>query len=112
MNLLRGHVAAAGTWPVPWKIFQQEHPAMAAQLVVKWQTDTLPNNAWVVRDDVLPTLAEKFSKALVGMNKTPEGRAMLKKLGISRFEHASDVTYEPVRQYLQVFSGTVRHIEY
>ncbi len=111
-SVLRGHVAAAGTWPVPWQIFRQEFPKLAAQLEVKWQTETLPNNAWVVRDDVPPTLAEKFSKTMVGLNKTQEGRAMLKKLGITRFEHTSDATYEPVRQYLQAFSGSVRHIEY
>ncbi len=26
MNVLLGHVAAAATWPVPWKIFVAEHP--------------------------------------------------------------------------------------
>lgn len=112
INVLRGHVAAGATWPVAWKIFRQENPKLAAQLEVKWQTESLPNNAWVVRDDVPPTLAEKVSKVLVGLNGTPEGRAMLKKMGITRFEYASAETYDPVRQYLKVFSATVRHIDY
>jgi phosphonate transport system substrate-binding protein len=112
MNVLRGHVAAGATWPVPWKVFQQENPEMAAQLQVKWQTDTLPNNGWVVRDDVPPTLAEKVGKELVGLNTTAEGQAMLERLGISRFEHAGNETYRPVQQYLKVFSETVRPIDY
>lgn len=112
INVLRGHVAAGATWSVPWRIFQQDNPGMAAQLQVKWQTDTLPNNAWVVRDDVPPTLAEKVSRVLVGLNGTPEGRAILKKVGITRFEYATAETYQPVRQYLKDFSATVRHIDY
>jgi phosphonate transport system substrate-binding protein len=112
MNVLRGHVAAGGTWPVPWKVFQQENPEMAAQLQVKWQTDTLPNNGWVVRDDVPPALAEKVGKELVGLNMTAEGRAMLERLGVSRFEHAGNETYRPVQQYLKAFSETVRPIDY
>lgn len=112
MNVLRGHVAAGATWTVPWKVFVQENPEMAAQLEAKWQTKTLPNNGWVVRDDVPPTLAEKVGKTLVGLGKTRQGRLMLGRLGITRFEHATDDTYRPVRQYLEVFSETVRHIEY
>jgi len=112
INVLRGHAAAGGTWPMQWKLFRQENPGMAAQLEVKWQTEPLPNNAWVVRDDVPPTLAEKVSKVLVGLNGKSEGRAILKKVGITRFEYASAETYQPVRQYLKAFSTTVRHIDY
>ncbi len=112
MNVLRGHVVAGATWPVPWKTFQQEHPEMAAQLEVKWQTDTLPNNGWVVRNDVPPALAEEVGKALVGLNANQDGRTMLERLGITHFEQATDETYKSVRQYLKVFSETVRPIEY
>jgi phosphonate transport system substrate-binding protein len=112
MNVLLGHVAAGATWPVPWKTFQQENPEMAAQLEVKWQTETLPNNGWVVRDDVSHVLAENVGKALVGMDKTQEGRAMLERLGITCFEHATNETYKPVQRYLKIFSETVRPIDY
>jgi len=112
LSVLRGHAVAGATWYVPWKSFQQEHPRMAAQLEVKWQTETLPNNAWVVRRDISPALTKSVGKALVGLNATEEGRAKLARLGITRFERATDETYTPVRQYLKVFSETVRHIEY
>lgn len=112
MNVLRGHVAAGATWPVPWKAFQQANPEMAAQLQVKWQTETLPNNGWVARDDVQPMLAGKVGKALAALGKTQEGRILLERLGITRFEHATDETYKPVQQFLKVFSETVREIEY
>ncbi len=57
MNVLRGHVAAGATWPVPWKTFSVEHPELASQLEVKWQTGALVNNGWVVRQDVPPQVA-------------------------------------------------------
>jgi phosphonate transport system substrate-binding protein len=112
MNVLRGHVAAAATWPIPWKIFMQEHPDLAEQLQVKWQTETLPNNGWVVRKNISPELAKKFATALFGLNKDEQGREMLARLPISKFEAASDATYRPVLEYLKTFSSTVRHIEY
>ena len=112
MNVLLGHVDAGATWPVPWKTFQQENPEMAAQLEVKWQTGTLPNVGWVARGDVPNALVEAVGKALVSLNSTQEGRAMLEKLGITSFEHASNATYKPVQQYLKVFSETVRPIDY
>ena len=112
MNVLLGHVAAGATWPVPWKTFQQEHPQQAAQLEVKWKTETLPNNGWVVRKDVAPELAQAVGAALVGLSDTVQGRAMLEKLGITHFETANDAIYDQVRRYLEKFSATVRHIEF
>lgn len=112
MNVLLGHVAAGATWPVPWKTFQHENPEMAAQLEVKWQTETLPNNGWVARSDTPIVLTVAVGKALVGLNSTREGRAMLEKMGITRFERATNATYRPVQQYLKVFSKTVRPVDY
>lgn len=111
MNVLRGHAAAGATWPLPWLTFSAEHPDEANQLEVKWQTETLPNNGWVVRQDVPPALASQFATALFGLNDSAQGRKMLARLPISRFEPASDATYAPVRDYLEVFSRSVRPVE-
>jgi len=111
LDVLRGHVAAGATWPVPWKIFSAEHPEMASQLEVKWQTGTLPNNGWVVRKDVSPQMADKFKSLLLSLNESEQGRRMLDRLPVSRFEEASDETYKPVRDFLEVFTKKVRPIE-
>jgi phosphonate transport system substrate-binding protein len=55
---------------------------------------------------------EAVGKALVRLNSTQQGRAMLEKLGVTSFERASNATYKPVQQYLKVFSETVRPIDY
>ncbi len=111
MSVFRGHAAAGATWPVPWKTFSAEHPEMSRQLEVKWQTGALPNNGWVVRKDIPPALADKFAAALFGLNASEQGRKLLERLPVSRFEPASDATYIPVRDYLEVFSRTVRPVE-
>ncbi|MDD2685909.1 MAG: phosphate/phosphite/phosphonate ABC transporter substrate-binding protein [Gallionella sp.] len=112
MNVLRGHVAAGATWPVPWKTFKQENPDLAERLDVKWQTETLPNNGWVARQDVAPELVRRVGGELAGLGNTAAGKVVLDRLGISRFEPATDEVYQPVLQYLKTFSETVRHIEY
>lgn len=111
-NVLRGHVAAAATWPMPWKNFLAERPEMAAQLEVKWETEPLLNNGWVVRNDVPVALIDKFALALFGLQESEEGRVMLSRLPISCFEPAEDKTYRPVRDFLDAFSKTVRKVKH
>jgi phosphonate transport system substrate-binding protein len=112
MNVLRGHVAAGATWPVPWKIFAAEYPDLAAQLTVQWTTAPLLNNGWVTKTDIPEPIAERFAQLLFSLHESAEGQAMLERLPVSRFEPASDETYRPVREFLEAFSKTVRPIEH
>lgn len=112
MNVYLGHVAAGATWPVPWTTFRKGHPDITAQLEVRWQTETLPNNGWVVRDDVPQTLARRVAEMLLTLHHSEAGRAMLARIPVSRFEPATEETYQPVRRFLETFSKTVRPIEW
>lgn len=111
LNVLHGFSAAGATWPVPWHAFQKEHPAQAAQLVLRWQTETLPNVGWVARADVPPDLVQKFSHALFSLQNSEEGRRLLAALPIDGFESANDESYQPIRRYLREFSNKVRVVE-
>jgi phosphonate transport system substrate-binding protein len=111
-NVFRGHVAAGATWPVPWKLFVTEHPEKASQLEVKWQTDSLPNNGWVVRRDIPAPIVERFSQRLLSLQDRPSGKVILARLPLSHFEAATDDTYRPVCDFLEIFSKTVREIEH
>lgn len=112
MNVLRGHVAAGATWPVPWKTFSAQYPELAEQLIVKWQTEPLLNNGWVVRNDIPQTIVARFAALLFGLQDSEEGRKMLEQVPVTRFEAASDETYRAVRDFLEVFSERVRPIEH
>lgn len=112
MDVFRGHVAAGATWPLPWKAFSREHPEMASQLEVRWETESMKNNGWVARKDIPAATADKFAQLLFGLHESAQGKAMLARLPISRFEPATEETYRPVHEFLQKFSKTVRQVEH
>ena len=110
LNVYHGLTAAGTTWPTPWLKFQEQHPDMAAELIVKWQTETLPNNGLVVRDDVPAEVTEKVAAALFSLQDSEAGRKLLEAIPLSRFEPATAETYAPVRAYIHRFSTEVRPV--
>ncbi|TAN65774.1 MAG: phosphate/phosphite/phosphonate ABC transporter substrate-binding protein [Methylobacter sp.] len=111
INVLRGHVAAGATWPVPWKTFSKENPQLAEQLEVKWKTEPLQNNGWVVRKDLPTGVADKFATLLFNLNQHQQGREMLARIPVSHFEPANDDSYGPVQAFISTFIKTVRPLE-
>lgn len=111
MNVYLGNVSAGATWPPPWRAFIREHPDIEADLKIIWQTDTLPNNALVARDDIEPRVVEQVAKLLFSLHETEEGRVWLKRMELSRFEAADERTYDPVRSFLKDFARVVRPVE-
>lgn len=107
MSVYLGDVAAAATWPPPWRALSHERPELARELEVRWQTDSLLNNGVVARDDVPPAVSAAFAAALVHLHESDEGRALLAKLELSRFEAATAQTYQPVRAFLQEYQREV-----
>jgi phosphonate transport system substrate-binding protein len=111
MNVYLGDVAAGATWPLPWEAFQKEHPDMARDLELKWETDPLINNGVVVRDDVPEQLASQVAQLLDTLHTHAEGKAMLARMPLSRFELADDKRYRVIEDFLHKFSQTVYPIE-
>jgi phosphonate transport system substrate-binding protein len=99
---------AGATWPPPWNSFAQSNPDKAKELEVLWQTDTLPNNGLIVRDDVATALLEDVKRVLFTLHENEEGRTILAGIGLSRFEPANEKTFEPVNKFLQKFKKQVR----
>ncbi|OQX11730.1 MAG: phosphonate ABC transporter substrate-binding protein [Desulfobulbaceae bacterium A2] len=111
LNVYFGHTAAGATWPPPWRKFQQDEPDKAAQLMVRWQTEPLPNNGLVVRDDVPAALRDAVARLLFSLHESEEGRALLARMPLSRFEAADQATYAPTRDFLTWFNTSVRPVE-
>jgi phosphonate transport system substrate-binding protein len=111
MNVYLGQSAAGATWPPPWRLFQKEHPAEAAQLKVAWQTPPLINNAVMVRDDVPAAVAQAVRQALLDLPSTAEGRQILAGLETTRFHAANDASYDVVRPYVKRFEAAVRRVD-
>ncbi|MCX8016928.1 MAG: phosphate/phosphite/phosphonate ABC transporter substrate-binding protein [Rhodocyclaceae bacterium] len=110
MNAYLGKSAAAATWPLPWRLFQRDHPNEAAALEVIWETPSLLNNSFMVRDDVPTALAEKIAALLIGLEHSAQGRAILANMETARFHPASDASYDLVRRYIAAFERDVRPV--
>ena len=108
LNVYLGRVAAAATWPQPWQSFQKTHPDQARELLVQWETAPLINNSVMVRDDIPAATAERVAQELAELHTTPQGRALLATMELTRFERADDARYDVVRDFIATFERTVR----
>lgn len=103
MNVYMGNVAAGTVYPPAWRMFLKERPAIAAALHIVWETESLPNNSVMARDDVPPALVAQVRKSLMAMPETPQGRQVLALMDLTQFEAASDNTYDLVRGFLEQY---------
>lgn len=106
LNIHRGNVAAGTAYPPAWRMFIRERPALAGELRVLWQTESLPNNSVMARDDVPPELVDRLGRVLVSMHSTPAGRLVLEGMDLPNFEPATNTTYDPVRTFLKKYQDT------
>jgi phosphonate transport system substrate-binding protein len=111
MNVYLGTSAAGATWPPPWQSFAEQRPDVAAELEVRWRTAPLPNNGLVARDDLPPELLRRIAEALFTLHESEDGRAILARMALSRFEPADDDSYASVKAFLERFNRTVRPID-
>lgn len=111
MNVVIGKTDAGSTWTQPWLAFQKEHADLAAGLQVAWETPSLINNSLVARDDVPAPVVGAVRREIVGLESTPEGRAILERMELSRFEPANDATYAPVVNFVKRFEREVHPVE-
>lgn len=111
MNAYLGKAAAGATWPPPWRLFQRDHPAEAAQLELIWETPPLLNNSVMLRDDVPAAIGQVIRETLLDLPRTPEGREILAGMATARFHPADDASYAKVRDYVATFEREVRPVE-
>lgn len=108
MNVYLGQSAAGATWPPPWRVFQRAHPKEAEQLMVVWETETMIQNAVIVRDDVPAEAVQAVREALAHMHEDAEGRAILAGIETPSMDLADDRDYDRVATFLDEFHSKVR----
>ena len=108
MNVMLGNTKAGATWPPPWRALSKERPKLANELKVIWQTDFLPNNSLLVRDDIDNSIASKVKDLLLNLHTHKDGKTWLATRELSMFEDANNDTYKPVLSFLKRFNKEVR----
>lgn len=111
MNVYLKNVAAGATWPPPWRALIKERPELERELKIMWQTESLPNNGLVARDDVPPELVKQVAGLLFSLHTHEAGRSWLQRMELSRFEAADNTSYQPVREFVDKFHKTVRPVK-
>lgn len=111
MNVYLGNVAAAAARRPSWELFQQQHPDQARELVARWETESLISPAVLARDDVPPHVASRVAQLLDTLHNTEEGRAILARMQLSRFELADDARYRVVEPFVRQFDQTIRPLK-
>jgi phosphonate transport system substrate-binding protein len=111
MNVYLGKSAAGATWPPPWRLFQQDHPDQAAHLKLIWETPPLMNNSFMVRDDVPAEIRDRVRELIVDLEGSLEGKVILESMSTARFHPADNLSYEKVRDYVDIFEREVRPVE-
>ena len=111
MSVYLGNVAAGATWPPPWTLLSTERPELDDEMYPIWQTDPLPNNALVARDDVPDALVDSVAGAIFSLHEHAAGQKILSAMKLSMFEAAKNSTYLPVIHFLEKFSRDVRPVE-
>ena len=110
MNVMLGNTKAGATWPPPWLALSKERPDLIKELKVIWQTASLPNNGLVVRDDIELAVVTQVKNLLLTLHRNPQGKKWLNKMELSKFENATNDTYQPVIKFLKKFNKEVRAI--
>ncbi len=111
MNVFLGETIAGSTWPPPWNALRKERPELDQQLQVIWETEPLINNGLVALDTIPENIVKQVQTLLTGLHQHGEGKKILSRMELSRFETANDATYDVVRQFIKTFSRDVRVID-
>lgn len=98
--VLHGLSDAGSTWLQPWQDFQAAHPEDAARLRVLAITPALVNNAFMVRNDLPPSLRDELARQLVQLHQGFSYQPVLRAAQIRRFQMANNTSYDVVRQYM------------
>ena len=111
MNVYLKQSDVAATWPPPWESFIKQRPEIANEVEIIWQTKNLPNNSLVARDDLPAQLVEEIAMLFIQLHENEEGKKILEKIVLSKFEIANENTYKVVKDFIVDFEKDVRLIK-
>lgn len=108
MNVYLKQTSAAATWPPPWRALAKQRPELERELEVIWQTEPLINNGLVVSPEVPAETVQRVHDLLVKLHTHERGRQILAPMELSRFESATNESYQVVRNFMEEFARQVR----
>lgn len=107
LAVIHGEADAASTWPMTWNSFSSDNQQAKEELKIIVETETLINNSLMYKSDMDPLLIEKIKTFFLNLHLTSEGKEILSRIKLSKFEDADDEAYKKVdklvSRYKKVF---------
>lgn len=100
LALYHKEVDAAATWPMTWNSFSAEKTVLKDELRILFLTPALINNSLMAKKSVDHKILEKVKKIFFNLHQNHEGRVILSRMKLSKFEVAGDKQYKVVHQFL------------
>lgn len=110
LSVFHNESAAGATWPGAWNIFKAERPDVEKELFILFETASLPSNSLVYRNDLQLQDVNKIKEALLNLEKTEQGKAILKTLKLTKFVTANNNTYGPVKDFVKIFDAEIGQV--
>jgi phosphonate transport system substrate-binding protein len=76
----------------------RDHPWLTSELRVVEVMGPSPMPPWVAGQRVTPEMRQALQNALTGMHARADGRAILARAGVARFQAVDDSDYDPIRE--------------
>lgn len=111
MNVYLGNSSASATWPLAWRAYTKDHPEIAKDVEIKWQTEQLINNGLIVKKGTPKGVKKVFAEVTFTLQNSEDGRKILEPMFISKYEKATNETFQIVTSFLDKFSTTVRPLD-
>jgi phosphonate transport system substrate-binding protein len=101
MTVIRGDadIGCSNDW-IFNRLFEQD-PSVHENIVILAISEPVPSNTFFVKRSLDSVLKKHLKDALFSMDKSPEGREVLTKLGAVRFVESTKAEYKPVYDMLE-----------
>ena len=94
--MLNGNADIACAKNTIYEMMAQEDPRIQKDLLILARSPDVPSNGLGLRRETLFSIKKSLKKALLEMEKDPEGKEVLKKFGIIRFIETTTEDYKSV----------------
>lgn len=103
MNVFHGLALAGGAWVPNLEIIGEKRPDVKEALEIKWRTPSMPSVPFIAKVGIPQDHTRQIVEFLVHLHLSKEGREILKKMHISKYEPATSATYDPVKKFLEKY---------
>ena len=98
-DVLEGRADVGAAKNTVFQRLLESDPRIREELVILERSPSVPENALALRKDLDPELALRLRDALLSLQDSPEGRAVLETFRAARFIPTENRDYDPVFEY-------------